>query len=141
MPPDPVRTFAEVSKVETPYYILYGTLEFNTRKLPRAVDQEAQAIPTPDPVDARFDGAGLTLEGFTTEFAGDVVLQPTCAGPWCGQAQAGVPSLMFGAVNGDTITIVADACSTWIFPEPSQAQLDAMTDCINGRSCEPEPDL
>lgn len=136
--PDPVRTFLEIAAVETPYYILYGTLEFDINKQPGFVET---AEPDPDPIPARFDGKGLTLEGFTAAFAGDVTLQPLCSGPWCGGAAPGVLALYFAAVVDGGLTIEADACGSKVFSEPTQDTLDAVTACMQGKPCEAAPEL
>lgn len=129
MRPDPVQTFDRVSDDPAPYYLLYGTLEFDASQQPQAV---VNAPTDPSPIPAQFRGHGLTLNGFTSRFDQTVTLQPVCAGSWCGRLEPAVKSLFFAKVQGEDVIITADPCGGTVFPEPQQSDLDAMTACING---------
>lgn len=136
MQPDPVRTFNQVAADDATYYVLYGTLDFDPKLQPQGVVNEER---NPSPVPARFAGKGLSETGFDRDFVRDVVLQPVCAGPWCGNAPLDVPSLIFAKVTGDTIIIEASPCGGAIFPEPSKAALDRMTACMSGNCGSAQP--
>ncbi len=134
--PDPARTFNALSTDEATYYVLYGTLDFDTQKLPQGVTNEER---NPDPIPARFTGKGLSETGFDHDFTRDVTVQPLCAGPWCGSAPANVASLIFAKAVGDDIIIEASPCGGTIFPEPTKDTLDSMTACMAGDCVSAEP--
>lgn len=129
MRPDPVATFNRISEDSAPYYVLYGTLEFDASELPQGVVNKPRE---PAPIAAQFRGHGLNRNGFTSRFERGVTLQPVCFGPWCGSEMPGVKSLFFAKLDGDDVIISSDPCGGTTFPEPSRAALDAMTACING---------
>ena len=129
MRPDPVRTFKQIEDIPTPYYVLYGTLDFDASKQPRGVINKER---NPAPIPAQFSGFGLNTNGFTTPYNAQVTLQPTCAGPWCGSQTPDVKSLFFAKVEGDSVTITAGPCGGTAFADPSAAMLADMTACMNG---------
>ena len=57
MPPDPVAAFQRASDSTSTYYVLYGTLDFDARLLPKGNGTNAVAEPAPIP--AFFRGNGL----------------------------------------------------------------------------------
>ncbi|MEO1640859.1 MAG: hypothetical protein AAFU41_16585 [Pseudomonadota bacterium] len=134
MRPDPISTFAFLAAESDPYFVIYGTLIFDEALLPTGVSNQQSQEPAPIP--ARFDGKGLSSEGFVNDYVSDMILQVTCAGPWCGTAQSGVEAVIFVA-SEQPITVEAGACGGRIFENPDQATLDALTTCMQGGPCSP----
>ena len=125
--PDPERSFAAASESDLPYLVLTGDLT-----APPATGTTEQR---PVSTTARLSGYGLANDGFTVPFDGDVVLDVTCAGPWCGALPASGPVMAFARIDGAVPVIELSACGGWLFTDPDQAMLDRMTDCINGKAC------
>ncbi len=134
--PNPIATFQRVAAAEEVYYVLYGQLTFDEAALPPGVSNDND--PMPDPIPARFEGKGLTKQGFTSDFISPVNLQVQCAGPWCGSARSGAEAVYF-VLADDPATFIADPCGGMIFEDPPQATLDALTTCMQGGACSPQP--
>lgn len=131
MSPDPVRTFQNAAAASETYYVLYGTFDFDAKLLPKdtiGIDTPVQ----PAPISAIFRGNGLSKTGFDLRFDQLVTIQPVCAGPWCGSTSPNVPALAFVRVDGDQLVVEAGPCGGQIFAKPTQAQLDSVSQCING---------
>lgn len=128
MRPDPTASFARASASDDTYYVLYGTLDFDASALPQDVENRARQ---PDPVPAVFRGNGVSKTGFNLRLDVPVTLQSVCAGPWCGTTQPNTPALIFARVRDDQIVVEIGPCGGQVFLEPSQADLTAMTQCMN----------
>ena len=129
--PDPATSFATASASDLPYLVMTGELTAP----PASGTTEQQPVS----ILARLTGHGLTNAGFTVPYDGDVVLDVTCAGPWCGALPASGPVVAFARIDGPTPVIEMSACGGWLFPDPDRATLDLLTDCINGKACSPQP--
>ena len=125
--PDPVTSFSTASVSDLPYLVLTGEL---TAPSATGVTEQKPVSAT-----AHLSGFGLANDGFTVPFDGDVVLDVTCAGPWCGGLPASGPIMAFARIDGPVPVIELSACGGWLFADPDQATLDRMTDCINGKAC------
>ena len=133
-PPDPVASFVQLSEVPEPYVVWLGQMAFDEGLLPEGIDNDP---PPPPPIPARFVGRGLTPEGFTNPVAAAVTLQPVCLGPWCGGAASGETVMAFVRMDGAVPLIEAGPCGGRIFPDPSEADIAAVTACIRGETCVP----
>jgi len=128
MQPDPVRAFKRAAQADVTYYILYGTLDFDASKQPKAVVEERRNF---DPIPAVFRGHGLSKTGFDLPFESAISLQPLCAGVWCGQTDPYTPALIFAQVYPDGILVDVGPCDEQVFLNPTPETLDAMTQCIS----------
>lgn len=137
MRPDPIATFQQLAAAPESYFVLYGELTFDEADLPEGVSMNQ--FREPDPIAARFEGKGLTREGFTNDYYSDVTLQVGCAGPWCGSARSGVDAIYFVAATDPPVTMQAGPCGGMIFEEPSDAVLEMLTSCMQGGACSPQP--
>jgi hypothetical protein len=137
MRPDPIETFQRLSQAPESYFVLYGKLTFDETALPEGVSMDQ--FREPDPIDARFEGKGLTLDGFTNAYFSDVTLQIGCAGPWCGSARSGVEAVYFVEATAPPVTMQAGPCGGMIFEEPTDATLQMLSSCMQGGTCLPEP--
>lgn len=135
--PDPIRTFQQVSEADETYYVLYGALEFDEALLPRPGGTQFDR--TPAPIAAQFSGTGLTATGFDAALERAITLQITCAGPWCGSAQSGVEAIYFVQAREPDLTVIAGACGGTIFANPTQETRAALTQCMQGGPCSPQP--
>ena len=137
MRPDPISTFNQVAEAAESYYVLYGTLTFDEDALPPTFIDRPGADPAPIP--ARFNGKGLTRDGFTSDYISPAFLQVDCVANYCGTAQSGVEALYFVRADNSPVVMTAGACGGMIFAEPSQAVLDQLTTCMQGGSCSAQP--
>lgn len=135
MRPDPIMTFQFLASEPEPYFVIYGTLDFDAALLPPALSDDQMRIIGPIP--AQFTGKGLSGAGFVTDYVSPVSLQITCAGQWCGAAQSGVSSVIFVEASEAPVTITAGPCGGRIFENPSDAVLQTLTRCMQGGPCSP----
>lgn len=133
MRPDVATTFNQMNEVPEDVYVLRGTLDFDESLLPQGAVNEER---TPEPIQATFNGNGLTLEGFTSSFGSPVVVQSICYGPWCGGVGSGKDLITFAKVIDDDIVIEVDPCGSTVFYEPTQSMIEDLKSCIRGGKCE-----
>ncbi len=131
--PDVASSYQDAHAAEDLYYILRGRLDFDAALMPNGV--EARASP-PAAVPAQFDGMTLTARGFTTPFAAPIILQPSCAGPWCGSLQPSADILVFAKQTGAGLEVDVGACPWFVFYNPTDAMEQRIVDCVAGRRCE-----
>ncbi len=124
--PDPISSFATANASAAQYLVLTGEL---------TAPGDGQTADAPVSALGQLTGFGLTPDGFTAPFDGDVVLQVTCAGPWCGAMPVSGPIVAFARVDGTTPVIEADACGAWLFSDPDAATLDRLTTCLVMGQC------
>lgn len=129
MRPDPIVAFQRAAESTDEYFVLYGTLDFDASLLPDAVDSQQRHHA---PIPAMFRGNGLSKTGFDQRFDAPVVLQPFCAGPWCGQTTPHQPALIFARVVDDQVLIELGPCVDLLFAVPTLADLQKMVQCMNG---------
>lgn len=137
MRPDPIETFQQLAAATESYFVLYGTLSFDEDDLPAGVSYENTR--NPDPIPGRFVGKGLTVNGFTNTYVGQVNLQVGCAGPWCGSARSGIEAVYFVPASERPVSLQAGPCGGMIFEEPSEEVLSMLTTCMQGGTCTPIP--
>jgi len=138
MRPDPVTTFQQLAAKPESYFVLYGTLTFDESALPQGTNSFEEIAP-PDPIPARFVGKGLSKAGFATPYVSRVMLQVTCAGPWCGSARSGAEAIYFVPASDPPVTMQAGACGGMIFEDPTPDVLNMLTSCMQGGTCTPLP--
>lgn len=129
--PDPVTSFASASAADLPYLVLTGDLT--------APPATGMTENKPSQSRGKLTGLGLTNDGFTVPFDGDVVLDVTCAGPWCGVLPTSGSIVAFARIDGPIPVIEISACGGWLFTDPDQATLDRLTACMNGEACSAQP--
>lgn len=134
---DAISTFAQLDAAPDDYIVLHGSLTFDENALPPVL-QENPVADEPAPITAEFTGTGLTADGFTVDYAGPVVLQITCAGPWCGTAQSGQDAVIFVSVGDSPLTVTAGPCGGRLFYEPTPDTLAALTTCMQDGPCSAE---
>ncbi|MFZ3581602.1 hypothetical protein ACOI1H_05440 [Loktanella sp. DJP18] len=129
--PDPLASFTNASASDMPYLVLTGDL----------ATPSATGVTEPQPTTrtAQLTGFELTADGFTVPFDGEVLLDVTCAGPWCGALPASGPIVAFARIDGPVPVIEMSACGGWLFADPDQATLDHLTECMNGKTCSAQP--
>ncbi len=134
--PDPARAFQAASDAPAAYVVLLGAFAFDADALPPAVSDTGQVL-DPGPIVARFVGNGLTLGGFNSPQARAIVVQPICAGAWCGRIEPGVQVMAFARKDGDRYVVEADPCGDWVFPAPDEATVTQIIACLRGQDCTP----
>ena len=133
--PDPIATYKQLAAAPESYFVLRGELTFDETALPPSVGQNDTVAP--DPIPGQFVGTGLTKEGFTADYVTDVLLQVSCAGPWCGSAQSGVEAVWFVPFSDPPATLQADPCGTMAFYQPTEAVIEMLESCMAGDACTP----
>ena len=128
--PDLMTSYAEAAASDLPYLILTGTLT----GLP-ATDGIAEATTAT----GQMTGMGLTPDGFTVLYDGDVVVNVTCAGPWCGGFPGTEPLLAFVQIDGPVPVLTMGPCGGWTFPAPDRDTTDRLAACLGGAACSAQP--
>ena len=135
LPADPIRNFREAQAAPESYHILHGRLRFDRSLMPRGVSDDPGVAP--NPVDAQFEGFALGSEGFTTPVEAEVVLQSTCAGPYCGTFGPG-EALLFAEITEAGYLVRIGPCGGGAFDQVNQDTLDGLAACLRGEGCGPE---
>lgn len=140
MAPDVARSFQQANEAAETYVGLYGTFDFDPAAMPQGIemDRNGANLPAPEPVLAKFRGQGLTPRGWEGDLRLEVLLMPTCAGPWCGSLEPGDPILVFAQRNGTDYAVEVGPCGGWAFVAPDEATLDQATACMAGGECTPK---
>ncbi|SFS21027.1 hypothetical protein [Yoonia litorea] len=133
--PDPIETFKRLAAAEESYFVLRGTLTFDEAALPPSVGDNDMA--QPDPIPGFFVGSGLSKQGFTTDYVGNVLLQVNCAGPWCGSARSNVEAVWFVPFSDPPAILQADPCGSMTFFEPTDAVVTMLESCMADGTCVP----
>ncbi len=136
--PDPVETFQRLAAAPGSYFVIHGKLTFDEAALD-TTGTDFDNPENPAPVPGQFVGQGLSKAGFVTPYISNVLLQVTCAGPWCGSARSGVKAVYFVPSSPPPVTLQAGPCGGMIFYEPTPAVLDMLTTCMQGGRCTPLP--
>lgn len=131
--PEPAETFRVAQESPDRFVVLYGTLSADPSAF---VTDDTDPSPDPDPVPGRFAGRSLALDGFTRDASGPITLRPTCAASWCGGFPGTGPVLAFARVTPEGLELELDACSMWVFPDPTPEALDLVAECLRaGGAC------
>lgn len=138
MRPDPIETFQRLAAASESYFVLHGRFTFDESDLPAGVN-DFQQTDDPAPIPGWFEGQGLSQDGFVTPYQGQVQLQVTCAGPWCGSARSGSEAIYFVPFTQPPVSLQADPCGGMIFYDPTPAVLAMLTSCMQGSTCAPIP--
>ena len=134
--PDVARTYAEAAEAEAAYVVVHGELDFDPGDMPPA--EVTEPAPESRELRATLHGKGLTEGGFDTPFTRPITLEAQCLGPWCAQAEPGVEVLAFVETTGDGYRLTITPCGGMAFQEPSEADIDRVVACYQGKACAPE---
>ncbi|MGR3585542.1 MAG: hypothetical protein ACU0B8_14860, partial [Pseudooceanicola nanhaiensis] len=134
--PDVARTYAEAAEAEAAYVVVHGELDFDAGDMPPA--EVTEPAPESRELRATLHGKGLTEGGFDTPFTRPITLEAQCLGPWCAQAEPGVEVLAFVETTGDGYRLTITPCGGMAFQEPSEADIDRVVACYQGKACAPE---
>ena len=129
--PDPVTSFNRANDSDLPYIALLGRITV-TGPVPAE-------ITAPLTLPARLTGAGLTEEGFTAEFAEEITLNLTCAGPFCGFLPGAEPVLVYARVDEGAPVVDLAPCGEWVFPAPDADLTETLAACMRGEACLAQP--
>jgi hypothetical protein len=137
-PPDPLRSFHEADAAPEAYMVLHGRLALPASGWPDVSagppGYPEAPVATLPPVAARFEGFALGGNGFTHPFSGPILLDPLCAGPWCGSIGDGT-WLLFARQDGADWRVAVSPCGGWAFENPPPRMLDALAACMKGGAC------
>lgn len=85
---------------------------------------------------ARFDGMVFTSSGFTSPFNQQILADVACIAAWCGAYSDQANALFFFRQNADgSYVLEINACPGNVFPNPTQAQLQQVSQCYHGGNC------
>ncbi|MCP1167440.1 hypothetical protein [Limimaricola litoreus] len=134
--PDPIRSFAEIDAAPEIYRAYVGRFAFDASKLPRS-DAAANVSTSPEPIPADFTGHQLGPTGFDTEIETAMILQPSCAGPWCGALVPGKEVLVFARVEEGRLIVDLEPCPGTVQAAPDAAMRERLAACLRGEACAP----
>ncbi len=136
--PDPIRSFLQADAAPETYLALLGAFEFDADLL-LIPDPAKPVSAAPPPLTARFTGHQLGPDGFDTPVDLEVVLQPSCAGPWCGSLAPGDDVLAFARREDGALIVDLEPCPGKVQGAPDAAARDRLTACMRGAACLPDP--
>lgn len=129
---DITRTYHQSDVSPDSFVVLLGRFEFDPSSMP---DSEVDVPLDPAPVPARFIGTALTVDGFTRDATGPVVLQPVCAANWCGQMAAdSARVIVFARVTDGGYTVALHPCGGAVFSDDATT-IAIVTACFQGKVC------
>lgn len=139
-PPDPLRSLREAQDSPDRYVVLRGRLDFDPALMPPggyvATPPAAGGGPAPrGSIPARLVGEALTAQGFTRPFAGELLLAPRCAGPWCGGGLAPGDRIVFARETPAGWEVELAPCGTWAFDRWDAGVPEAMASCLARGAC------
>lgn len=127
--PDMARSFQIANDAEATYQLLLGEIEYGEKTL--------RAPSEPETRKARLRARGITPAGFSTWIDRDVMVNITCAGPWCGSVPESERLLIFLRKDGTDWVIDAPPCGGFVFVDPGQAEMRILRGCLSGGTCKP----
>lgn len=130
---DIASTFGHAHASDDLYYILRGSLDFDPALMPNGVEDRTAP---PAAVPATFEGMSMGRRGFKTAFSGPLVLQPSCAGPWCGSVRPSADIVVFAKQTDQGLQVDVGACPFYVFHAPTDDMEQRLVNCIAGRGCE-----
>ena len=134
--PDPLRSFAEIDAAPETYRAYIGRFAFDAAKLPR-MQAPADVDMTSAPIPADFDGRQLGPTGFDTVIEAAMILQPSCAGPWCGALVPGEEVLVFARVEEGGLIVDLEPCPGKVQAAPDAETREKLAACMRGEACAP----
>lgn len=133
--PDPIRSFAEIHAAPESYRAYIGSFAFDADRLPPMQDLSQPVTATPNPVPAEFTGHQLGPTGFDTPVEAAMLLQPSCAGPWCGSLAPDDKVLVFARVEEGQLIVDLDPCPGKVQAAPDAATRERLAACMRGEDC------
>ncbi|SMY08116.1 hypothetical protein [Flavimaricola marinus] len=133
--PDPAQTFQRASDASEIYVVLRGSFDFDEALMP----EMGSGPETGDPaaVAARFSGTALGPDGFTIPYETELLLQPSCAGPWCGGLAPTDDAVAFARDGGEGAYVIdLGPCGGNVF-DTTPAVIETITQCMAGGACTP----
>lgn len=117
--PDLARSFNEAAASEKQYVVLYGTFDFDLRKLPQVGWDRQQDTKPDNPIRAKFIGESLSRQGFVPSAISGMTLNAQCFRPWCAAIATDTPYLAFVEKTGDSYTLAISPCGGFAFVTPN----------------------
>lgn len=133
LPASLARSYEQAADAEASYVVVLGTVDMQAEVPERPVENDAKDLALP----GRLTGMTLSRRGFETPVSRDVTVLSACSGPWCGQFPVeSSEAVMFVRLSevGDWV-LEMNACPTWHFPEPNEADIDALVQCHLDGGC------
>lgn len=131
--PDAVRYYIDARDAGEMYEVVEG--HFQRKRIimpPRGNDGRSFEWNT------RFVGRMLGPDGFMTSYEEDVTVFGGCIASWCVEGPPQGHVLAFIELRGNERILRTNACSSWVVPNPSPADLGRVERCHRGGGCSPE---
>lgn len=135
--PDALRSFTEAHAASESYRAYVGSFDFDPSALPPVQDLSLPVSATPNPVPARFTGLQLGPTGFKTPVEERMILQPSCAGPWCGSLAPEDEVLVFAREEDGKLIVDLEPCPGRVQGAPDDATREKLAACMRGEECVP----
>ena len=128
---DAATVYQAAAEAEERYVVALGSFQ---RTGPDQVTGSTLGGAEPYSYPARFTGSLGSRSGFRTPADFQVGMRVNCIASWCGSAPAERQQmLVFLQVDDNRdYTLDLDACPFWAIPEPEQAALDQIIQCMRG---------
>ncbi len=126
--PDPARSYAQAAASDEAYLVVTGEL---THDAGSGTIQEATQVP------ARITGHFLQGSAFSEPMDIPVTLALSCVSVWCSSApESGTQVLAFLKETPRGYVLDLPPCGGWMFQDPRDDQIKAVTACHTGGTCE-----
>lgn len=130
LPPTVERAFGAAHAAAEVYVPVIGRF---TGFVPRAADDTLNGADRR--YRARFAGHAMTAQGPGPRVAAEVAVTESCLGPWCPALTPEIPVLTFLQRDGAGYRFEVDACNGNLFPDPTDAQIEALQACLRTMAC------
>lgn len=128
--------FLAAAKAQTDYVLVRGTLRYDPADWPSGKGSYNENAPAFSALPGRITGVSIGKQGRRVVFERDVTLEVQCFGPWCPGPSSG-DVLAFVRREGTRHAIATDPCGGFLFGRPTERQMRAVLDCLDGRACTP----
>ncbi len=130
--PDAVRLFEMARDADASFYMVKGSIT-----LLEPANVPPRGSKTSTFTRARVDGLALSSGDFQVPFRRDIMVETSCAGPWCGDPQnLSGDMIMAIEVDGDALTLNVGPCGgdqvTW-----DETGEDRLLACYVTGTCNP----
>lgn len=126
---------SDVASAPEGYVAAYGTLTFDTARLPETDWQAQENTPPVTRIPARLSGSSLTQNGFTGPLNSALTMEVACFGPWCASAPSGQMVLAFLKQSPKGQSLKLTPCGSHLVFDPALSDLRATKRCYLEGAC------
>lgn len=135
---DAAAMYQQAADASDRYVIVHGAFLRNGPDVPLTSVTDDPDTPSPYSVEMLFYGDLCSRVGFHTPVELEVTVRVNCVLSWCGAPpEEGREVLAFLRVDEDRqYHLGIGPCPGWVIYDPSQQELDQITACMRGETCE-----